>query len=163
MLGAWWMLPIMILEPNVKSLAFNAFLQMSPQMLGYFNFLNKLNFFFACLVLFVVLMCSLPLYLLIFSSAKKSHSKRLLNFTKLTPSSFFLECSTRMLRDFASAFLEAYFLFDYRKQITSLMASQVVYIVLCIYFRRNYVNVFVFVFSTLYYVEFFLFNLVLMV
>lgn len=149
--SVWWILPIMILEPNVKSLAFNSFVQMGQSMLGYYNYMNKLNFCVTCTVLFVILFYSLALYLVVFSHTKKSYSKILLNFTKYKASSFFFESFTRIFRDLLNAFFQAYFLFDYKKLIISLTTSQILYIVFCIYFRKNYENILLFIFSTLYY------------
>lgn len=157
------MLPIMLLEPNVKTLAFNSFLQLNQLMLGYYDYVDKGNFCVACLVIFVLLVYSLGVYLVIFGLFKKSYTKNLLNFTKFKASSFFFESFTRIMRDFLNAFFQAYFIFDYKKQITSLMASQIVYIFLCIYFRKNFINSFLFIFSTLYYILFFLFNVILVV
>lgn len=155
------MLLIMILEPNIKSLAFNSFLQMNSLLLGYFNYMNKLNFCVACIIKFILLIYSLAFYLVIFSFVRKSYAKVLLNITKFKASSFFIQGFTRIMRNFINSFFHAYFIFDYRKQIIGLMASQTLYIILSIYFRKSYSNVFIFLFSTLYYVLFLVFNAVL--
>lgn len=157
------MLLTMILEPNTKSLAFYSFLQMHPLMMGNFSYRNKLNFCLTFLIMFILLMYSLVFYLIIFSFAKRSYSKMLLNFTKFKSSSFFLESFTRIMRDFVNGFLHAFFIFNYKRQIVGIMVSQIIYIIFCIYFRRNYINVFVFMFSTLYYILFFVFNIILVV
>jgi hypothetical protein len=89
-LGVWWALPMMILEPNVRVLSFNTFLQMNQLMLGYYGYMNKLNFFVTTVNLFVLLLYSLTFYAIIFSFVKKSYAKVLLNTTKYRASSFFV-------------------------------------------------------------------------
>lgn len=159
----WWMLPIMILKPNIKSLTFNIFLQMNPLMLGYYAYKNKLNFCVACVVLFAIVLYSFAFYLVIFSLAKKSYSQILLNFTKFKASSFFLESFTRITRDLLNAFFQSYFIFDYRKLIICLMSIQILHVLFAICFRKNYVNHFIFIFWILYYIFFFLFNVTLVI
>lgn len=136
---------------------------MNPVLQGYYKYVNKINYCVTYFVLYILFIYSLASYVIIFKFVKRSYSKVLLNFTKFKASSFFFESFTRIMRDFFNAFFQAYFICDYKKQITSLMASQVVYIFFCIYFRKNYINPFIFIFSTLYYVLFFLFNVILVV
>jgi hypothetical protein len=159
--GVWWALSCMILEPNIRSLAFSSFLQMSPPMLGYFGYANKLNFCAASISMFVVLLYSLAFYLLAYRLAGKSYAKMLLSCTKFKPSSFFFESFTRLMRNFINAFFHGYFMFEYRRQIVGLMSAQALFILVSVYFRTRYINAFVFASSLLYYVLFFVFNVVL--
>ena len=67
----WWTLLIMLLETNLIRLTFNVFIQLQPEMVGYFNFSNKINITVTVFVLVILIWYSLFFYLLVFQYEKK--------------------------------------------------------------------------------------------
>lgn len=134
----WWTLIVAFIESNMIAIAFMSFKQLRSNSIGSFIFQNKLNFAFTSLAIFVFFAYGLCFYMMAYRYAARSSAPTLLNYAGFRLGGFFVESCCRIVRNFVKGLIHAYFIYDYKTQIISLIASDALFVVVALYFTRSF-------------------------
>lgn len=155
----WWILPISFIESNMIKIAYNSFSQLNPNSTGYFSFDNKINFALTFLTVLIFLTYAFGFYIIFYRFASRKVAHTLLNYAKFSLNGFFVESFSRIFRNFVKGFIHAYFVDDYKTQLICLIASDILFVIIILYFSRSFKQKIIRFLYILYYVVFFIFNL----
>lgn len=137
-----------MLESNMLNLTFNIFLQfLLPSS---FSFSDKLNLMVAVFCLFFLLAYCCCFYFYVFTFERQRHSEILLSKTKYRLRSFMFETIFIVSRNFIRGIIHAFFIRDYKLQISLLSASDLIFLVFAIKMWRCFEYKAIAVLSILY-------------
>ena len=156
----WWNLIIMLIDGNLMFTTFSGFVQLINP--GCLNFKDKVNMSITIFYLFVNMVFPFILYPFVFSYSKKAKGEIVLSCAKFTRRGFLMEIMIGCIRGFFRGAIHAFFLKEHAVQLSCLVASNVVLMIICILLRKGFMNKGMFVAYLLYYAAFFVFDLLLL-
>ena len=131
-----WVIIMMLIESNMYTFTFNAFLQI--QIAYSFTFQNKFSIILAILTLFILIIYSTTFYVLMKRYCKNS-SEAILCIGKNTFKGFFLEMIAFNLMRCIRSSIHCLFLSSHSDQIVALLALDTAFIIILVLLRKNFI------------------------
>lgn len=155
----WWTLLTSGVETNLMRLSFNCFLQFL--IASSFQPLNKVNMLICMAFLFIIIIYTFTFYPLIYFYEGKKSAETLLVYSNYSLQSYQFESFCILLRTMVRGSIQALLIQDYSSQITSLAASNLFFVLISVYFRKEFLNKFTFICLFLYNCSFLSMDLIL--
>ena len=130
------MLFVSIMESSLAFLAFNCGLQLLQP--GFFNFYDKLNMLLTYIFFFISLLYALSFYIIVYSTASRGRAERFLTYSKNDLSGFILESMLIATRNFVNGFIHGYLLYNYTVQMSCLLASKLLTVIILFVLRKSF-------------------------
>ena len=143
------MLFVSILEASLAFVAFNCSLQLLQP--GFFNFYDKLNMALTYLFLFASMLYAFSFYVIVYSTTSRGRAEKFLTYSKNVGSGFILESTLIATRNFVNGFIHGYLLYNYIVQMTCLLISKLLIVIILFVLRRRFAEKVYFVLFEVYF------------
>ena len=144
------MLFVSILEASLAFITFNCSLQLLQP--GFFNFYDKFNMLLTYLFLFASLLYAFSFYIIIYSTTSRGRAERFLTYSKNVLSGFILESVLIATRNFVNGFIHGYLLYNYTVQMSCLIASKLLTVIILFVLRKKFASKIYFVLFEAYFI-----------
>ena len=157
--AAWWNLPILLIDTNLAFTTFSGFVQLL--MPACFSLTDKLNLITTIFYLFLNLLFPFVLYTFVYRLVPKKRGSLVLNLARFTRRGFILELLISSVRNFCRSAIHAFFLDHYYVQILGLVVCDILLVLICFIFRKEFLNKGLLFGNLLYYLSFLGFDVLL--